>query len=150
MNFKIDFSSKINHNAAMSEIANYLIKGASKITPATLEKIFRHIPLWKLEFTQINSAEYPHLGIQLQFFADVIEDFMEGVEKNLPYYAIAEAAFALIYAHKKTDIIPDFIPEFGYADDSSIVRAVLIRHEKVFSAYAERHGFNWGAITTNP
>lgn len=134
----------------MSEIANYLIKGASKITPATLERILRHLPIWKLEFTQIDSNKYPHLSIQLQFFADVIEDFMEGAEKHLPYYAIAEAAFALIYAHKKVDIIPDILTEIGYADDSSIVRAVLIRHEKAFSAYAERHGFNWGAITINP
>lgn len=134
----------------MSEIASYLIKGASKITPATLEKILRHLPLWKLEFTQIHSARYPHLSIQLQFFADAIEDFMDGVEKHLPYYAIAEAAFALIYAHKKGDIIPDIIPDIGYADDSSIVRAVLIRHEKAFAAYAERHGFNWSAISCNP
>jgi uncharacterized membrane protein YkvA (DUF1232 family) len=50
----------------------------------------------------------------------------------LPYYAVAEAAFALIYAHKKSDIIPDFIPELGYGDDSSVVRSVLIRYEKHF------------------
>ncbi|MCX7872692.1 MAG: DUF1232 domain-containing protein [Verrucomicrobiae bacterium] len=134
----------------MPEIVNYLIKGASKITPSILEKILRHLPLWKLEFTQIKSSKYPHLSLQLQFFADAIEDFMDGAEKNLPYYAVAEAAFALIYAHKKSDIIPDIIPEIGYADDSSIVRAVLMRHEKSFAAYAERHGINWGAITSNP
>lgn len=134
----------------MPEIVNYLIKGASKITPAVLEKMLRELPMWKVEFTQIRSPKYPHLSVQLEFLADAIEDFLEGVEKNLPYYAIAEAAFALIYAHRKDDIIPDFLPNIGFGDDSSIVRAVLIRNEKAFSAYAERNGFNWSAITIGP
>ncbi len=134
----------------MPEIVNYVVRGASRITPAILEKMLRQLPLWKIEFTQIRASKYPHLSVQLQFLSDVVEDFFDGVEKNLPYYAIAEAAFALIYAHKKSDIIPDFIPEIGYGDDSSIVRSVLIRYEKAFASYAERNGFNWGMITKNP
>lgn len=134
----------------MLEIVNFVMKGASRITPAILEKMLHQLPLWKIEFTQIRASRYPHLSIQLQFLSDAVEDFTEGVEKHLPYYAIAEAAFALIYTHNKSDIIPDFIPEIGYADDSSIVRSVLIRYEKPFSSYAERNGFNWGMITNNP
>lgn len=134
----------------MPEIVNFVIKNASKITPAVLEKMLRELPMWKVEFTQIRPPNYPHLSIQLQFLADVIEDFIEGVEKHLPYYAIAEAAFALIYVHRKSDIIPDFLPIIGYGDDSSVVRSVLIRYEKEFAAYASRNGFNWGAITNKP
>ncbi|MGB9602629.1 MAG: YkvA family protein [Verrucomicrobiia bacterium] len=134
----------------MPEIVNYVIKGASKITPAMLDRILRELPMWKVEFTQIRTRNYPHLSVQLEFLADAIEDFVEGVEKHLPFYAIAEAAFALIYAHRKSDIIPDFLPKIGYGDDSSVVRAVLIRYEKEFAAYAERNGFNWNAITNKP
>jgi len=50
-----------------------------------------------------------------------------------PYATIAQAVFALLYTHKKMGIIPDNILELGRADDSSVVRAVLIRNEKAFS-----------------
>lgn len=86
----------------------------------------------------------------MEFLADAVEDTSEGVYKDLPYTAFAEAVFALTYAHKKMDIIPDALPEMGRADDSSVVRAVLIRHEKAFARYAESQGIVWARITSKP
>jgi uncharacterized membrane protein YkvA (DUF1232 family) len=128
----------------------FLKRGASFITPSILERVLRKLPLWKAEFTQIDSPPHPHLVNQLEFLADAVEDFAEGAYKDLPYVTAAEAAFALIYAHKKIDIIPDSIPNLGRADDSSIVRAVLIQHEKVLAQYALAQGFNWSNITVKP
>jgi uncharacterized membrane protein YkvA (DUF1232 family) len=54
-----------------------------------------------------------------------------------------EAAFALRYAAKETDIIPDFVPEIGYADDSLIVRTVLSRHQDVFHDYCRFRKIRW-------
>ncbi|HEU0008765.1 MAG TPA: YkvA family protein, partial [Verrucomicrobiae bacterium] len=65
-------------------------------------------------------------------------------------FAIAQAVFALTYAHKKVDVIPDLIPNLGRADDSSVVRAVLIQNEKWFAKYAAEMGFNWSKITSKP
>ena len=87
---------------------------------------------------------------QLEFLADAAEDFAEGAYKDLPYWAFAQAIFALTYAHKKVDVIPDLIPELGRADDSSVVRAVLIKNEKFFAKYAALQGVNWSKITSNP
>ena len=63
---------------------------------------------------------------------------------------MASSVFAILYADRQFDLIPDAIPEFGHADDSAVVRTVLIEHEKVLIAYAERHKMNWDAITVNP
>ena len=60
---------------------------------------------------------------------------------------MAGAAFALIYAHRQKDLIPDFVPEFGHADESAVVRAVLIEHEKILAGYAGRHQLNWPKLT---
>jgi len=103
-----------------------------------------------MEFTQINAPKYPHLVEQLEFLADVVEDFAEGAEDNLPFVVAAGAVFALIYAHRQKDLIPDFVPDFGHADESSVVRAVLIEHEKVFADYANRHHVKWENITLEP
>jgi uncharacterized membrane protein YkvA (DUF1232 family) len=134
----------------MSEFADYVNRGASFITPRIVEQILRHLPDWKLEFTQIQAPKFPHLVDQLEFLADAVEDFAEGAYKDLPYFAVAQAVFALTYAHKKVDVIPDLIPDIGRADDSSVVRTVLIQNEKVFAKYAETQGMNWAKITSKP
>ena len=134
----------------MSEFVEYVNHGASRVTPRVVELVLRQLPMWKVEFTQINSPKYPHLVDQLEFLADAVEDFAEGVYKDLPYVAFSEAAFALIYAHKKFEVIPDLLPDIGRADDSSVVRVVLIQNERVFEKYAETQGFNWKKITSKP
>ena len=134
----------------MPEIANFVNNAAASITPAVAEKVLRQLPQWKLEFTQINAPKFPHLVDQLEFLADAVEDAIEGAYKDLPYAAIAQAVFALLYTHKKMGIIPDNILELGRADDSSVVRAVLIQNEKAFSAYATAQGRNWQKITNRP
>jgi uncharacterized membrane protein YkvA (DUF1232 family) len=134
----------------MSEIASYVIHGASQVTPATLDRVLRNLPFWKVEFAQINAPNFPHLVDQLEFLADVVEDVGEGAYRDLPYVALAAAIFALTYAHKKMDIIPDSMGELGRADDSSVARAVLILHEKALAAYADRTGRDWNRITSQP
>jgi uncharacterized membrane protein YkvA (DUF1232 family) len=134
----------------MAEFAEYVNNGASYITPRIVDTILRQLPIWKVEFTQINAPKFPHLINQLEFLADAVEDFAEGAYKDLPFYAVAQAVFALMYAHKKVDIIPDLIPNLGRADDSSVVRAVIIQNEKVFAAYAASQGFDWSKITSQP
>lgn len=134
----------------MPEIANFVNSGAAAITTALAEKVARQLPQWKLEFTQIHAPKFPHLVSQLEFLADAVEDTVEGVYKDLPFAAVAQSVFALIYAHKKDGIIPDSILDLGWADDSSVVRAVLIQNEPAFAIYAGKQGVDWRKITSKP
>jgi uncharacterized membrane protein YkvA (DUF1232 family) len=134
----------------MPEIAKFVNNGSLSITPGVAEKVLRQLPQWKLEFTQIHAPLFPHLVDQLEFLADAVEDAVEGAYKELPYAAIAQAVFALIYAHKKGGVIPDSILSLGYADDSSVVRAVLIQNERAFAIYAGTQGLDWQKITSQP
>lgn len=134
----------------MPEIVDFVNRGAAAITPAVIDKVLRSLPQWKLEFTQIHEPLFPHLGSQLDFLANAVEDFAEGAYKELPYYTVAQATFALIYAHKKVGIIPDAVLNLGRADDSSVVRAVLIPNEKAFAIYAATQDIDWSKITSQP
>jgi uncharacterized membrane protein YkvA (DUF1232 family) len=134
----------------MAEIVDFVNRGAFSITPAIAEKVLRHLPQWKLEFTQIYEPLFPHLVDQLEFLADSIEDMAEGAYKDLPYAAFSQAVFALLYAHKKVGIIPDSVLNLGRADDSSVVRAVLIQNEKAFAIYAASQDLDWSKITSEP
>lgn len=134
----------------MAEIVRFVHSGAARITPRVLDGVHKKLPFLKVEFAGINAPQYPHLVDQLEFLANVVEDFAEGADDDLPYVTIAAAAFALIYAHRQMDLIPDTIPEFGHADDSGVVRTVLIEHERVLSDYASRNGLDWSRVTVHP
>jgi uncharacterized membrane protein YkvA (DUF1232 family) len=134
----------------MSEIAKFVHNGAARITPRVLSGVHKKLPLLKVEFAQINAPKFPHLVDQLEFLANVVEDFAEQAALDLPYVTVANAAFALIYAHRQMDLIPNTVPEFGHADDSGVVRAVLIEHERVLAQYAAERGVNWSKITVQP
>ncbi len=134
----------------MPEIVEFLNRGAAAVTPTVVDKVLRALPQWKLEFTQIYEPLFPHLGSQLDFLANAVEDFAEGAYKDLSFYAIAQATFALIYSHKKVGIIPDAVLNLGRADDSSVVRAVLIQNEKAFAIYAATQDIEWSKITSQP
>ena len=134
----------------MAEIARFVHSGTAKITPQVLKGVHRKLPYLKAEFATINAPKFPHLVDQLEFLADVVEDFAEGAEDDLTYLAVTSATFALIYAHRQKDLIPDFVPEFGHADESAVVRAVLMEHAKVFADYAARRHLNWTRITVKP
>jgi hypothetical protein len=47
-------------------------------------------------------------------------------------------------------IIPDTVLNLGRADDSSVVRAVLIQNEKAFAVYAATQNTEWSRITSQP
>jgi uncharacterized membrane protein YkvA (DUF1232 family) len=131
----------------MAEIAKFVHHGAAQITPKILKGIHRKLPLLKLEFAQINAPKFPHLVEQLEFLADVVEDCVDGAAEDLPYVTVAAAAFALVYAHRQMDLIPDSQKEFGHADDSAVVRTVLIEHERALEAHAKKIGMSWAKIT---
>jgi uncharacterized membrane protein YkvA (DUF1232 family) len=68
-----------------------------------------------------SSKTYPFLAEQLQFFSRVVEEQVVGEPAA---EMVGEAAFALLYFQRATDLIPDSIPGMGLLDDAIIVRIV--------------------------
>jgi uncharacterized membrane protein YkvA (DUF1232 family) len=121
------------------DMTEFVTHGASQITPREVEEVVRAIPMLRAEWTmQVDHRAFPNLANQLDFLARVVEDFEAGLEKDIPFEAASEAAFALVYFHREIDIIPDFIPGIGYADDAAVVETVLERHDEVFARYAKQ------------
>ena len=128
----------------------FVRRGASQITPKVLKGVHKKLPFLKVEFAQINAPKYPHLVDQLEFLANLVEDVVDGADEDLPYFAMASAAYALVYAHRQMDLIPDQNPDYGFADDSAVVRTVLIENERAFENYARRQKLSWSKITLHP
>jgi uncharacterized membrane protein YkvA (DUF1232 family) len=112
------------------DINQLILDGARRVTPLYLGRLVRQLPDIRLVATQI--VDFPHLPDQVEFLTELIEDFHSGLNQDIPYTAIAEAAFALSYLHKGVDFIPDRIPEIGYADDAAIITTVFETYKEAF------------------
>jgi uncharacterized membrane protein YkvA (DUF1232 family) len=112
------------------DLHEFILEGARRVTPLHLNKLVRQLPEIRLVATQV--TEFPHLADQVEFLAELIEDFHSGLNQDIPYTAIAEASFALSYFRKSVDIIPDRIQEIGYADDAAIITAVFETYKEAF------------------
>jgi len=118
--------------------------------PEQLDELRADLPLLNVRFASIAVPQFPHLRHQLKLLADFFEDTADGVFPAGSDASRKETAFALGYTAKETDIIPDFIPEIGYADDSLIVRTVLSRHEEIFHDYCRFRKIRWSRISFAP
>jgi uncharacterized membrane protein YkvA (DUF1232 family) len=112
------------------DVEKFILEGARRITPVRLERMIRQLPEIRLAATQV--TEFPQLPDQVEFLAQLLEDFYSGLSPDIPYTAIAEAAFALSYLRKGIDIIPDSISGLGYADDAAIINVVFETYKQPF------------------
>ena len=135
---------------SVESISDYVEKSALLLTLEHLDEMRRELPILNLQFAAISVRQFPHLQPQLKLLADFLEDTAAGVFPAGSEASRKETAFALRYMAKEADIIPDSVPEIGYADDSLIVRTVLSRHQDVFCDYCRFRKIRWSKISFAP
>ena len=55
----------------------------------------------------------------------MVRDYVSGVYRDVPFGTIAAVAAAILYFVSPFDMIPDFIPGFGYMDDAAVIALCL-------------------------
>jgi len=134
----------------VESISEYVEQSAALLTPEHLDEVRRELPILNLQFAALSVRQFPHLQQQLQLLTNFLEDTATGVFPDGSEASRRESAFALRYMVKEGDIIPDSVPEIGYADDSLIVRTVLSRHQDVFRDYCRFRKTRWSKISFVP
>jgi uncharacterized membrane protein YkvA (DUF1232 family) len=107
-----------------------------------IERLVADLPDLHKRFAKIPAQSYPYLADQLQFLSLVVEDL---AVRDPAGEIVGEAAFALLYFQRATDLIPDSIPGLGLLDDAVIVRIVLGRHENAFKSSLYGYMLSWPA-----
>ena len=132
----------------MNGIHEFVIRGGQTVTAGQMDAFRRKLPFLKVKAEMLDVPEFPHLKRQTNFLVRYAEDVLDGAYPCSDLQAIAETVFALGYLLKEVDIIPDSVPGMGLADDSVVLRAVLMGHEEEFRAFAKKEDLDFSAVTT--
>jgi uncharacterized membrane protein YkvA (DUF1232 family) len=86
--------------------------------------------------------QHARLGSQLEFLAN----FIESEYGRLSETVRTETAFALFYAVKEMDLLPDHTPGVGYLDDAAVTETILARHSAVYERYCVKQQIDWAPL----
>ena len=150
----LEFLRRISHRRSarhsIESIADYVEWRAAMLTSQQLDALLRtELPVLIPRFAAIVVPQFPNLRQQLRLLAGFFEDAAEGFQTGSEA-SRKETAFALRYTAAEADIIPDFVPDIGYADDSVIVRTVLDRHQVLFREYCKFRKIRWSKTYLSP
>lgn len=67
----------------------------------------------------------------------LVKDYVTGVYREVPYWVIGAAAFALMYVLSPVDLIMDFLPGIGYLDDAAVLAICLKLVETELARYKD-------------
>lgn len=151
----LEFLRRISHRRSsrhgIESISDYVQWRAAMLTSQQLDVLLRkELPLLNLRFATMVAPQFPNLRQQLRLLADFLEDATDGAFQMGSETSRKETAFALRYTAAEADIIPDLVPDIGYADDSVIVRTVLARHQALFREYCEFRKIRWSKTYLSP
>lgn len=130
------------------DLERFVTHGGRLLGPDDCSELFAGITNLREKIRFLRGA-HPRLGRQLEFLLEFFAaDAAQPTEtvRVVPEVVRNEAAFALLYAVKDLDLVPDDMPGVGFLDDTAITEIVLARHAEVFGRYCSEHGMDWATL----
>ena len=103
--------------------------GARRIRPEDVDVLAAELDQVRALFDE--STTLQRFSREARLMISLIDDFHTGRYLQAPYFSVALVAFALGYAIKPVDIIPDSLPIIGQLDDAMVMAhcSTLVREE---------------------
>jgi len=79
---------------------------------------------------------------QAKLMFDMLKDYKRGEYREVPWHSIGGIALVLLYVLNPFDIVPDFIPGFGFVDDAGVFALGLKLLKKDFEDYLKWRGLS--------
>lgn len=129
-------------------LERFVTHGGRLLEPADCSDLFAGITNLREKIGFLRGV-HPRLGRQLEFLLEFFAADAAHPTETVRVVSEAvrnEATFALLYAMKDLDLVPDDMPGVGFLDDIAIAEIVLARHAEVFGRYCSAHGIDWATL----
>jgi uncharacterized membrane protein YkvA (DUF1232 family) len=118
-----------------AEFHEFIACGAARLTARDVHRLVAEMPDLREQFSRLRESAYPDAERQLWFLSEVVDRVWTEAHLDLPYGAALEAAFAVAYFVRETDLIPDSLGPIGLTDDIAVVQAVFARNAGAYEAF---------------
>ncbi|MBQ1566693.1 MAG: DUF1232 domain-containing protein [Erysipelotrichaceae bacterium] len=88
------------------------------------------------------------LKTYIPLFISLVKSYTKKEYREIPLATVVAVAAALIYFLAPFDIIPDFIPGFGFVDDASIIAFCFLACKHDLDRYSKWRSLNKDIIDT--
>jgi uncharacterized membrane protein YkvA (DUF1232 family) len=102
-----------------TDFISYLREKAEQLAPADLQTLLSQSQAVR-ERAEKERDTHPRLLRHVQLALRLLHDHAEGQCPQIPYYTISLLAVAVLYFADPLDVIPDWIPVIGTADDALV------------------------------
>jgi uncharacterized membrane protein YkvA (DUF1232 family) len=126
-----------------AELSRFIQSQARALSLADLDRLVIDLPALRERCADLPWQTHAHLAEQLEFLCLFVDERVVGRSRDLAEEPVAEAAFALLYFQRTSDLIPDSIPGLGLLDDSMVVAMVLRRQERAFKVSSHPYTLRW-------
>ena len=79
---------------------------------------------------------------QARLVLELIDDFIDGRYREIPWHALAIAVTTLLYSVSPADVVPDYVPVLGAIDDVIIVAIGMSLVRKHLKDYCDFKGYD--------
>lgn len=100
-----------------TDFTSYLREKSEELAPGDLQPILDQAEQVHHRAEQVREA-HPRLSRHVELALQIVEDHAEEECPQIPYYTISLLAVSLLYLVDPIDVIPDWIPGVGSADDA--------------------------------
>lgn len=123
--------NKVNKKKAEEQLK----KNAEKINEDDLKKVLEKRDEIEEKFK--SNGPLGRFVADLKLLFSIIQDYIKGDYREVPFWTIAAIAAALLYVLSPIDLIPDVIPGIGYIDDALVVAVCLAMVEQDLHNYKD-------------
>lgn len=132
-------------NVTAKKARELLDRAAETVTKADIKQILAKAKV--LERKMAKAGPLSGFLQDVHLMMDMLGDYWSGDYPVVPWRTIAAIAGALLYVLNPIDLIPDFIPIIGMADDAAVIAACTMLARKDLDEYAKwktEHGKKTG------
>ena len=126
-----------------TDFIEYIARGAGRLTARDVHRLVASMPDLREQFSRLRESPHPETERQLWFLSEVVDHVWTEAYLDMPYGAAIEAAFAIAYFVRETDLIPDTLGAIGFIDDIAVVQTVFARNADAFAAFRKATKLDW-------
>lgn len=132
-----------------TDFTTYLREKADQLAPGDLEPVLKQADVAHRRATSVQPA-HPRLQRQVELSLRLLEDHVDGQCPQIPYYTVSLLGVSLLYFLDPVDVIPDWIPGAGSADDALIFELAFSLGRSGIERYCTWKGINTDGLLPQP